>query len=253
MDVRGWRIWRAAIVTAVVAAGAQLAPAVAGAATTPSFYTYTGSTPLARIAPGTVLDTRTVPYHVAGVPLPLTAVQLLYRTTNALGQPTVDVTSVIKAPNANPDRAVAYQSFYDSLNPADSPSYAIDGGVSLGDGIAYAETGLIAPFLLEGDDVIIADTEGETADFAAGPEYGMTTLDSIRAASDTAVTGLSSSARVGLIGYSGGAIASGWAAALAPSYAPDVNARIAGVAEGGVLVDPAHYLHRAAPSGPACS
>ena len=32
------------------------------------FYTYTGSTPLAKIAPGTVLATRSVPYHVLGVP-----------------------------------------------------------------------------------------------------------------------------------------------------------------------------------------
>jgi len=64
------------------------------------FYTYQGATPLASIAPGTVLKTRMLPYSVAGIPLPVTAVQLLYRSTGALGQPTVNVTSVLKPPVA---------------------------------------------------------------------------------------------------------------------------------------------------------
>jgi hypothetical protein len=70
----------------------------------------------------------------------------------------------------------------------------------------------------------------------------MTTLDSIRAALSSSATGLSPTAHVGLIGYSGGAIATNWAAALAPSYAPDINRLIVGATEGGVLVDPAHNL-----------
>ena len=46
-----------------------------------------------------------------------------------------------------------------------------------------------------------------------------------------------------MLGYSGGAIATEWAAELASTYAPDVNARMIGAAMGGVLVDPAHNLH----------
>ena len=49
-----------------------------------------------------------------------------------------------------------------------------------------------------------------------------------------------------MLGYSGGAIATEWAAELAPTYAPDaldVNARLIGAVIGGVLVDPAHNLH----------
>ncbi len=46
-----------------------------------------------------------------------------------------------------------------------------------------------------------------------------------------------------MLGYSGGAIATEWAAELAPTYAPDVNERMIGAAIGGVLVDPAHNLH----------
>ena len=74
------------------------APAASAAAPTLSdpFYTYTGTTPLASIPPGTVLKTRNVTYHVAGIPTALTAQQLLYRTHNALNQPVVNVTSVIR-------------------------------------------------------------------------------------------------------------------------------------------------------------
>jgi hypothetical protein len=139
-------------------------------------------------------------------------------------------------------RAVSYQSFYDSLNPADEPSVQIAGGVSLGGLIADAESVVIVPLLLQGYTVIVPDTEGQTADFAAGPEYGMNTLNSIRAATSSPPTGLDASTPIGMFGYSGGAIATDWAAQLAPAYAPDVNRQLVGAAEGGVLVDPAHNL-----------
>jgi hypothetical protein len=208
-----------------------------------SFYTYTGSTPLAQVAPGTVLKSRTLYYHVVGLTLPVRVVQLLYRSAGALGQPTVNVTSVLEPPlpPAVP-RAVSYQSFYDSLNPADEPSAQIAGDVTLGGLVADAESVVIAPLLLEGYTVIVPDTEGQTADFSSSPEYGMNTLNSIRAATSSPLTGLTTSTPIGMFGYSGGAIATDWAAQMAPSYAPDVNRQLVGAAEGGVLVDPAHNL-----------
>ena len=60
------------------------------------FYTYTGSTPLPSIAPGTVLATRSIPYHILGIPTSLKTTQLLYRSTSQTGKPTVNVTSVIQ-------------------------------------------------------------------------------------------------------------------------------------------------------------
>ena len=106
------------------------------------FYTYQGSTPLASIAPGTVLKTRALPYHVAGLALPVNAVQLLYRSTGEVGQPTVNVTSVLLPPlTSGTPTVVSYQSFYDSLNPEDEPSYAISGGLTLGGLIPTAESG----------------------------------------------------------------------------------------------------------------
>jgi len=231
----------------IAAALLVAAPIASAAPPTPAedpFYEYGGATPLSEIAPGTVLKSRTLSYHVVGVPLPVKAVQLLYRSTSELGEPTVNVTSVLKPPlSLGTPQVVAYQSFYDSLNPSDEPSYAISGGLTLGGAIPQVESALIGPELLAGRTVVVADTEGESADFAAAPEYGLNTLDSLRAALASPATGLGSARKIGMIGYSGGAIATEWAAELAPTYAPDVNAKLVGAAMGGVLVDPAHNLH----------
>jgi hypothetical protein len=155
------------------------------------------------------------------------------------------VTSVLEPVGLHfgPPTIVSYQSFYDSLNPEDEPSFAISGGLSLGGLIPNVESALIAPSLLAGEAVVVPDTEGENADFAAGPEYGYNTLDSLRAAQNSPATGLSGSRKIGLVGYSGGAIATEWAAELGASYAPVENSRIVGAAFGGTLVDPAHNLH----------
>ncbi len=224
-----------------------VAPMAQAAPPTPEedpFYHYTGSKPLSEIAPGTVLKTRTESWHVVGIPTPVTAIQLLYRSTSQTGEPTVNVTSVLKPLiTIGTPQVVAYQSFYDSLNPTDEPSYAITGGLSLGGAIPQVESALIGPSLLADRTVVIADTEGEKADFAAGPEYGYNTLDSLKAAIASPATGLSSTKKIALIGYSGGAIASEWAAELAPTYAPTINSKLVGATMGGVLVDPAHNLH----------
>ncbi|MCV7328699.1 lipase family protein [Mycobacterium cookii] len=207
------------------------------------FYEYTGS--LEKILPGTVLKTRSFAYRAFGVPTWLRATQLLYRSTSQTGRPTANVTSAIQPPDQDDKtKVISYQSAYDSLNRNDEPSYAISGGLTLGGLVPNVELAVFAPFLADGYTVVVPDTEGQRADFAAGPEYGMNTLDSIRAVfSPLSTVGLPDDAKVALLGYSGGAIATEWAAELAPAYAPDVNARMVGAAMGGVLVDPAHNLH----------
>jgi hypothetical protein len=230
----------------VAAVAALMVPSLAGAASSQdAFYKYTGSTPLSSIAPGTPLKTRNIPYHVLSLETPLRATQILYRATDAQGRPTVNVTSVIQ-PTCflclNREKVISYQSFYDSLNPEDQPSVAIAGGLSLGGAIPQIEPVLFAKFLLQGFSIVISDTQGQTADFAAGPEYGTNTLDSIRAAIKSPQVDLSSNAKVAMMGYSGGAIATEWAAELAPTYAPDLTKNLIGAAYGGVLVDPDHNL-----------
>ena len=232
--------------TALAVLTALLTPAysVQTASPTDAFYHYTGSTPLAQIALGTALKRRTVSYSIQGLNLPLKAIQILYRTTNALGAPSVGVTTVLRPLNATGSiqHVVSYQSFYDSLNPADEPSVAIAGGTGLGVGNANVETLVFGPLLLAGGAINIPDTEGQTADFAAGPEYGRVTLDSLRAITKVSSTGISTHSKVVLMGYSGGAIGSEWAAEMVRSYAPELASRIVGTAIGGVLVDPAHNL-----------
>src|ERR1700733_14146647 len=209
------------------------------------FYSYAGSTPLASIPAGTVLISRSFASRAFGVPTWLKATRLLYRSTSQTGNPTVNVTSVIQPPDQeDKTKVISYQSAYDSLNQNDEPSYAISGGVTLGGLVPNVELAVFGPFLADGYTVIVPDTEGQRADFAAGPEYGMNTLDSIRAVfSPSSTVGLPDDAKVAMLGYSGGAIATEWAAELAPTYAPDVNARMIGAAMGGLLVDPAHNLH----------
>lgn len=195
-----------------------------------------------------MLRTRRIPYHLGGIPTPFEATQLLYRSTSQTGKPTVNVTSVIQPP-IQPDKTkvLSYQSFYDSLNQNDEPSYAIAGGnplPALPELINSVELAVFAPFLAEGYTVIVPDVEGQKADFAAGPEYGMNTLDSIRAAfSKKSTLGFPDDAKVAMLGYSGGALATEWAAELAPTYAPEANKRLIGAAMGGLLVHPAHNLH----------
>jgi hypothetical protein len=220
-------------------------PPVEALATPPQddpFYTYSGSKPLADHAPGDVLAWRSIRYHILGIPTVLKTTQLLYRSTGQTGKPTANVTSVIQPLGQHTSKVVSYQSAYDSLDRNHQPSFAISGGVNLGGIVPNVELTVFGLFLAQGCTVIVPDTEGQRADFAAGPEYGMNTLDSIRAARASTIVGLPSDARFALLGYSGGAIASEWAAELAPTYAPDVNEHLVGAAIGGVLVHPAHNL-----------
>ena len=209
------------------------------------FYRYHGSTPLKKIAPGTVLKTRTETFHVDGIDTPIAVVQLLYRSTTVQNTPTTNVTSVLlpPAPSVQP-HLVAYGSFYDSLSTVNEPSYTFAGAPEADGGeLSTVEAGIFAPLLLAGDTVSVADTEGQEAQFATGPEYGMLTLDAIRAALASPKAGLTGSTPVALMGYSGGAIATGWAAQMAPSYAPDIEDRLVGATMGGVLIEPAHNLN----------
>ncbi len=226
---------------ALVAIGAQATPARAATPTLPSsdpFYTYSGSTPLAQIAPGAVLRVRSVQVVIEGAPTPYSAEQVLYRTTGELGQPTVTVATIIKpAATVGATKLISYQTFYDALGSECDPSYTLQGGnPSYSD--AQDDAALMQDYLQAGYTVVTADYEGENLDWAAGQESGYNTLDGIRAAENA--LGASSSTQVGMVGYSGGSIATEWASELAPAYAPELN--IVGVAEGGIPVDYAHNL-----------
>ncbi|MCU1622334.1 MAG: hypothetical protein JWL79_1179 [Frankiales bacterium] len=203
------------------------------------FYRYTGSTPLAQVPPGTVLKTRPVTLAIQTTATPLPATQLLYRTADEVGRPTVTVTTVITPPGSTvAPKIIAYLSFYDSLSDKCDPSYTLQGGdpgpnnTQLSD----AEQAFVQAYAATGSVVTVPDFEGEQLHWTAGHESGYGTLDAVRATESFLKA--PASTMVGLTGYSGGSIAADWAAELAPRYAPGLN--IVGVAAGGV---PVHFAH----------
>ena len=253
---------------AAVLVGALPAAAAAPAPVLPSqdpFYAYANTAqgkagvPLASVRPGTVLAQRQVDLGFGsntsptptGLPvptnLPTTAEQLLYRTADEEGDPTVTVTTVIEPASGSvtPD-IVAYLSFYDALSGRCDPSYTLQGGDpgSANRTMAEAEQALVAAYAVDAV-VTVPDFEGEGLHWTAGYEAGYDTLDAIRAtesflASQSPAGAPVTGYEVGLTGYSGGSIAADWASELAPTYAPELN--IVGVAEGGIPVDFAHNL-----------
>ena len=219
-------------------------PAVATTLVPPSqdsFYTYSGSTPLADIAPGTVLARRAITVTTTvpqtGLTASYAADQLLYRTVGEQQQPTATVTTVVKPKAPAGNNIVSVQTAYDALGSQCDPSYTLRGG-NPGNSTASDEAAIMNAYLLAGDYVVVPDYEGTNLEWAAGQESGWDTLDSIRAAEQD--LGLPASAKVALTGYSGGSIATEWASELAPAYAPELN--VVGAAEGGIPVDFAHNL-----------
>ena len=234
-------IGRTALVAALVASALASPFARADAPARPdhdAFYTYSGHTPLASIAPGTVLKTRATTMHFGTTSTPANAEQLLYRTTDQLGAPAVTVTTVLAPANAPvTPNIVGYLSFYDGLATKCDPSYTLAGGDAGGAAQQEAEEEelLISWYLSQGFVVTVPDFEGTQLDWMAGRASGYGVLDGIRATENYLHA---PTAKVGLSGYSGGAMAADWASELAPSYAPKLD--IVGVAMGGV---PVNYFH----------
>jgi len=241
------RAWGCAVAVALIVASALSPSAVASGPALPSrdpFYTYSGSTPLSAIAPGTVLNHRSVHLAIgAGHPTPIPADQLLYRTTGQVGEATVTVTTVIRPTRAPVlPRIVGYLSFYDGLGSRCDPSFTLAGGDphdSTYEQEAEEEELLILWYLQQGDIVTVPDFEGTDLAWMTGRRSGYGTLDAIRATETFLRVGRAT--KVGLSGYSGGSVAADWASELAPAYAPGLN--IVGVAEGGI---PANYFHHLA-------
>lgn len=189
--------------------------------------------------PGTILASRPAPAKLEALslfPLNIKSVtQLLYRTTNALGEPEVTVSTVLVPENANYDKVVSYQVAEDSGGQINcAPSYALQtGSQALYAGTGDVEMLLILGALNEGWIVSTPDWEGPNSTFIEGFQAGQATLDSVRAVlSSGNITGVDSDAKVQMWGYSGGALASEWAMELQASYAPELE--FVGAAIGGV-------------------
>ncbi|KAM0808865.1 putative Lipase A [Seiridium cardinale] len=165
------------------------------------------------------------------------AYNILYRTTDSNAQPSWAVTTLLTppTPNTTPRSLLSYQVPYDSADLDAGPSYTLSqyasNGRTPGNCVSEIDKALAAGYY-----VTVPDYEGPLASFTAGVISGQATLDAVRASvvTDMGLPGIPNAKYV-LWGYSGGALASEWAAELQSTYAPELN--FSGVAVGGLTPD----------------
>ncbi|MCP2298872.1 Secretory lipase [Nocardia amikacinitolerans] len=183
-----------------------------------------------RTEPGTLLASR-----VGGIGLTVTPVistEMLIRSTDAKGRP-VAVVATLLVPSSTwtgsgPRPLISFNVAIDSLGHTCAPSHQLKKGQPVD--LLAAQIQLAKNYA-----VLVPDHQGPRQAYAAGLMAGHAVLDSVRAAVRTPRLGLHHAAPTIVTGYSGGAIASGWAAQLAPKYAPELN--LVGAAFGGVPAD----------------
>lgn len=186
---------------------------------------------LADLAPGTVIRQRSVKTNlVPGVPMPArSAFQILVRSNDAKDRPAAVAATVLVPRATSKKQLLAYQPAIDGLGAKCNPTYTLQTGTE-------KEAALVANGLNAGLTVVVPNHQGPRDAFAAGPMAAHAVLDSVRGTLLSPEAELDgSSTKVAMMGYSGGAIATGWAAQLQPDYAPEVN--LVGVASGGTPAD----------------
>jgi Secretory lipase len=234
----------AAVIAAAAPALADPDPQVvttAGALTPDQDPFYRPPAGIASYAPGGIVASREVSAGIGPLPVPLRAWQLSYRSNDQNSQPILAITTLLSPATDWTKRGsrpiVSYQAFEDSVGSKCAPSYNIASGNAgaLGTG-SMVEPERIAPYLQAGWALAVPDHEGPQAYFGVGQESGLITLDGIRAVKNfTGDHSIGADSPVAMSGYSGGAQATGWAAQLQPTYAPEV--KLAGAAVGGMPAD----------------
>lgn len=174
---------------------------------------------------------------LAATPDPaVVAHQVLYRSTDALGEPMM-VSGTVLVPSTpwtgTGDRPlISYAVGTRGLGDPCAPSYTLANGTDY-------EGAIIKSLLDLGWAVAITDYQGSGTPgrhtYMVGPSEGHAVLDIVRAAQQVQGVGLSASTPVALMGYSQGGGAAGWAAQFAGTYAPELNLK--GTAIGGVPGD----------------
>ncbi|WP_324194305.1 lipase family protein [Nocardia blacklockiae] len=229
LPLRGLSVFRRAAalaaLTAAVATSLSVAPAQAAVYPIPEPDPFYWAPPdIGAYQPGDVVRSRTVP--AAGFP-GATAWQLAYRSADSAGRPITAVTTVLVPGGGGNRPLVSYQPFVNSLGLRCAPSHSLFDG-------SLREAPALNLLLARGWAVAVPDHLGPTSAYGAARLGGRLTLDGVRAVKRFAPAGLADSP-VGLAGYSGGGMATGFAAALAPEYAPELP--IVGTAMGGVPVN----------------
>ncbi|MFI1912495.1 lipase family protein [Nocardia sp. NPDC020380] len=180
---------------------------------------------MARSAPGTVLRSRPVELGLLGlIRQRVDARQLLYRSTDMNGRAEATVTTVLLpwgADPALPRPIVSFQCAIDAVASNCLPSYAFRKGARALGSVPQLELLLIEHALTRGWAVSVPDHVGTAGHFGSPREPGYRTLDGLRATLD--LLGRPRDTPVALWGYSGGGLATVWAAECAATYAPELN------------------------------
>ncbi|MFC7815368.1 MULTISPECIES: lipase family protein [unclassified Streptomyces] len=236
----------AAAVTVALALGVQAVPAAAadGPATAtevsrgieiPAFYTPPATLPG---ADGALIRSEPLPLALSlpglGGPLPGEATRLMYKSTDAGGEP-VAVTGAYIEPSAQwrgdgPRPLVAVAPGTMGQGDQCAASMALEHPLRFnGETVSVGYEDLsIYRLLLRGVAVVVTDYVGlGTTDrlhtYVNRVDGAHAVLDAVRAARSLDSASVTSGSRVGLFGYSQGGGATAAAAELQPSYAPDVT------------------------------
>jgi hypothetical protein len=185
---------------------------------------------------GTILAYRSVTFAPNGVTMSNTAYQVKFASRDIYGRKIAAVETVVKplVPATGVEPLVVEALAEDSLAAKCAPSHFVTGSATSDTELAE-ESGVPETSLTAGDTLLFPDFEGPFSLYAVGPQEGYITLDAEIAALNFAPLELNAKTPIGQNGYSGGAHAVSWAAALAPSYAPSLN--LVGTATGGTPAD----------------
>ncbi|QIS12088.1 lipase family protein [Nocardia arthritidis] len=177
--------------------------------------------------PGEVLAVRPMP------PLPIfpdtTVTVVRFRSTNSTGKPIAATTTVLTPRGHRKDGPLlSFQHIINGLGAECSVSHVL---YTSDPNLIVREAPGWNVLLSRGWSVALPDHLGPDFAYGAAKLGGQITLDGIRAVKQVAELQVADSP-VAMAGYSGGGMATAWAAALQPTYAPEL--RIAGAAMGGV-------------------
>ena len=190
-------------------------------------------------ATGTILVTRSVSIPWLNVRNFGRGWQVLVQSEDSHEQAQQIVSTIIEPATPwdgpGPRPLVSFNVTIDSLGLTCMPSHVLPNEINIE----------LPPFLQiladRGYGLVVTDFQGPKAAYAAGRANGRAVLDGIRAARAFVPEGesepLFADSRVVQVGYSGGGIATGWAAQLQPVYAPELTGVLAGSSVGGVPAD----------------
>ncbi|MFI9414930.1 lipase family protein [Nocardia gamkensis] len=187
---------------------------------------YAAPADLAAHRPGDVLGMRALPPLAMFPGATVTLVK--FRSANSRGAPIAATTTVLAPFGRRPDGPLlSYQHFINALGTGCAVSRKLYGD----DLNLNVTTPILNVALAQGWAVALPDHLGPQFALAAARLGGQIVLDGIRAVKRLPALAAQHSATV-MAGYSGGGLATAWAAALQPTYAPEL--RLAGAAIGGV-------------------